>query len=71
MLMMIMKLLVALSVEGHLSQPPPLFWRRRADRWRLRNGATPTRRLGWLRICWCPCCLEVECGHLVGSLAHL
>jgi hypothetical protein len=71
MLMMMMMLSVACrwKVEGHLSRPPPLFWWRRADRWRLRNGATPARRLGCLHICWCPGCLEVECGHLDGSLA--
>jgi hypothetical protein len=41
------------------------------DRWRLRNGATPARRLGWLRIRWCPGRFQAECGHLFGFIPHL
>ncbi len=58
-------------LKVHLSRPPPLFRRRRAARWRLRNRATPARWLGWLRIRWCPGRLQAECGHLVGSIPHL
>jgi hypothetical protein len=33
-----------------------------------RTGATPVRRLGGLRIRWCPGRFQAECGHLVGSI---
>ncbi len=59
------------KAEGHPPRPPSLFRRRRADRLRLRNGATPARRLRWFGVRWRTGRFQAERRHFVSSIPHL
>jgi hypothetical protein len=59
------------KAEGHPPRPPSLFRQRRADRLRLRNGATPVQRLRWFGVRWHTGRFQAEHRHFVSSIPHL